>query len=73
MNWMNRMNRAQAVAVVDNLYGCPGEHNETAESDALLLRVIKEFGFNALMDRAVIRLAEIHMEHEAQKTANGGT
>jgi hypothetical protein len=54
------MTRAEAEDIVNNILF--GTDNDTGRE--LAARLIEEMGTKALTDRAVIRLAQLHQQHE---------
>lgn len=49
---------------LDNLYGVPGEANETDMSMAFIERLLREMGVSALTEEAVVRLGELQYDYE---------
>lgn len=58
------MDISEAQRHLENLYGVPGEDNETNRSMAFIEALLRELGVAALTEEAVIRLAEIQVEYE---------
>lgn len=60
--------RAQNVAMINQLWGAPGEPTDTTEGRRIFLQVLREIGLVGLTDETVAKLAATH---EAQEAAIG--
>jgi hypothetical protein len=58
------MDIGEAKGHLDNLYGVPGEDNETGQSMDFLWKLFREMGVSALTEEAAIRLAELQVDYE---------
>ena len=60
------MSREKAEEQIRDLYGLPP--NAALEADDCLFAMLGELGFDALTDAAVLRLADLQLDHHEDAT-----